>query len=61
MGLLAMTSLSTLVVQTLRDRAVRTVHADSCDDIPQLDDEAVRQAVPAGWRLDALRAATPGP
>jgi len=46
----------------LRDPAAETGHADDFADIPQTLDEAqVRAAVPAGWRLDRLRLAAPGP
>ena len=46
----------------LRDPDAQTGHADDFADIPRMLDEAhVRAAVPAGWRLDRLRAAAPGP
>jgi acyl dehydratase len=46
----------------LRDPDVETGHADDFSQIPQeLDQEKVRAAVPNGWQLDRLRAATPGP
>lgn len=45
----------------LRDPDARTGHADDLDAIPSaLDPDALRAAV-AGWRLDAFRAAVPGP
>ncbi|HVS41383.1 MAG TPA: MaoC family dehydratase [Candidatus Dormibacteraeota bacterium] len=40
---------------------LRTGHADTFDGIPEeLDPAMVAAAVPAGWRLDAFRAACPG-
>ena len=46
----------------LRDPDVETGHADDLAEIPQaLDPAAVSAAFPAGWRLDRLRAAVPGP
>jgi acyl dehydratase len=46
----------------LRDPESVTGQADSFDSIPsEIDDAVVRRAVPAGWRLDALRASAPGP
>ena len=45
----------------LRDADARTGHADALDAIPtKLSREAVRAAVPAGWRLEALRARAGG-
>jgi acyl dehydratase len=46
----------------LRDPAAETGHADDFAQIPQaLDQAKVQAALPIGWRLDRLRAATPGP
>jgi acyl dehydratase len=46
----------------LRDPEAVTGHADDLSAIPQaLEPARVRAAVPAGWRLDALRAAAPPP
>jgi len=46
----------------LRNPDVETGHADDLVEIPQeLDPEQLSEAVPAGWRLDLLRAAVPGP
>jgi acyl dehydratase len=46
----------------LRDPEAETGHADDFAQIPQeVDREKVRAALPSGWRLDRLRAATPGP
>jgi acyl dehydratase len=46
----------------LRDADADTGHADDFAEIPQLLDAAnVRAALPAGWRLDRLRAAVPRP
>jgi len=46
----------------LRDPEVDTGYADDLTGIPQeLDPEQLHGAVPAGWRLDRLRAAAPGP
>jgi acyl dehydratase len=46
----------------LRDARTDTGHADDFAGIPQrLDRNTVRRAVPADWRLDALRARAPGP
>jgi acyl dehydratase len=46
----------------LRDPDTESGHADDFEDIPRvLDPGAVERAVPAGWNLDALREATPGP
>lgn len=46
----------------LRDGDAQTGHADDFNTIPQaLDPARVRAAIPAGWRLDALRASAPGP
>ena len=40
----------------LRDPEARTGHADRFDEIPQeLDMRRVREAVPRGWRYEALR------
>jgi acyl dehydratase len=46
----------------LRDPEVETGHADDLAEIPRaLDPAEVSAALPAGWRLDRLRAAVPGP
>jgi acyl dehydratase len=45
----------------LRDQDAVTGHADDLDAIPTELDPAVVRAAIAGWRLDALRAAVPGP
>jgi acyl dehydratase len=46
----------------LRDPDAETGHADDFSQIPQeLDQAKVVAAVPDDWRLDRLRAATPGP
>jgi acyl dehydratase len=46
----------------LRDPDAETGHADDFSQIPQeLDQAKVRAALPSDWRLDRLRAATPGP
>lgn len=46
----------------LRDPDAETGHADDFAQIPQVLDQArVQAAVPIGWRLDRLRAATAGP
>ena len=46
----------------LRDPEAETGHADDFAQIPQaLDEQKVQAALPIGWRLDRLRAATPGP
>jgi len=45
----------------LRDPAAATGHADRFEDIPaELDRDRTRAAVPAGWRLEALRGDGPG-
>jgi acyl dehydratase len=45
----------------LADATLRTGHADGFQDIPEEIDRArLAAAVPAGWRLDAFRAACPG-
>jgi acyl dehydratase len=45
----------------LRDPEGRTEHADDLDAIPTELDPAVVHGAIAGWRLDAFRAAAPGP
>jgi acyl dehydratase len=46
----------------LREPNAVTGHADDFEDIPQaLAPSAVERAVPAGWDLEPLREATPGP
>jgi acyl dehydratase len=46
----------------LRDPEAETGHSDDFAEIPQeLDQAQVAAACPAGWRLDRLRAAVPGP
>jgi acyl dehydratase len=46
----------------LRDPEAETGHSDDFADIPlDLDRTTVAAALPAGWRLDRLRAAAPGP
>ncbi len=46
----------------VRDADLRTGHADAFDAIPaKLNREAVRQAAPTAWRLEALRARASGP
>jgi acyl dehydratase len=45
----------------LRDQDAVTGHADDLDAIPTELDPAVVRAAIAGWRLDAFRAAVPGP
>jgi acyl dehydratase len=46
----------------LRNPDVDTGHADDLAEIPQeLNPEQLGRAVPAGWRLDFLREAVPGP
>jgi acyl dehydratase len=46
----------------LRDPSLETGHVDDFADIPEaLDPAKVSAALPAGWRLDRLRAAVPGP
>jgi acyl dehydratase len=46
----------------LRDPNAVTGHADDFEDIPQvLASSAVERAVPAGWDLEPLRDAAPGP
>ena len=46
----------------LRDAEAETGYADDLAEIPQeLDPAELSSAVPAGWRLDPLRAAVPGP
>ena len=46
----------------LRDPSLETGHVDDFADIPEaLDVAQVSAALPAGWRLDRLRAAVPGP
>ena len=46
----------------LREPETDTGHADDFDDIPKaVDPAAVEGAVPESWKLEPLRAATPGP
>jgi acyl dehydratase len=45
----------------LRDAEGQTGHADDLDAIPTELDHAALRAATAGWRLDAFRAAAPGP